>query len=173
MIEQTTKLSPRLVRSKRERVTFTRILRQSGLPTSDIDGIAQILIGYYDDDEMVGTGGLEFYGSSAVLRSVSLLPAYRGKQLGSFIVSDLLTIIRGKGRRRVYLLTETARDFFRAMGFEETSRDAIPTEVSRSTQFLDVCPASAQAMWKDLSTTSVTQQEMGPRRPLIIDPGSG
>jgi amino-acid N-acetyltransferase len=152
------KLTPRIIRNKKDKEKFLLLLRDAGLPTSDVDGIAQVLIGYYDGEEMVGTGGLEFYREGALVRSVSLRPTHRGRSLGRFIVTDLLTIARGKNAKSAYLLTETAAEFFKALGFQEISRDEVPADLRKSTEFRDVCPASAVAMHSNLAVQRMTEK---------------
>jgi amino-acid N-acetyltransferase len=152
------KLTPRIIRNKKEKEKFLHLLREAGLPTSDVDGIAQLLIGYYDGPEMVGTGGLEFYREGVLIRSVSLRPTHRGRSLGRFIVNDLLTITRGKNARAAYLLTETATEFFKALGFQEIPRDNVPPELRKSSEFRDVCPASAVAMHANLAVQRMTEK---------------
>ena len=52
----------------------------------------------------------------------------------------------------VYLLTETAGDFFPRFGFRPTTRAAVPSAVQQSVEFREACPASAVVMRTELST---------------------
>jgi amino-acid N-acetyltransferase len=46
----------------------------------------------------------------------------------------------------LYLLTETAADFFTRCGFVPVERSAVAPAVQQSVEFHSVCPQSAQAM---------------------------
>jgi amino-acid N-acetyltransferase len=57
------------------------------------------------------------------------------------------------GVRRVFLLTETAADFFPRFGFRPVARTAVPAAVQQSVEFSSACPASALVMVKELPRT--------------------
>ena len=52
-------------------LAFRSLLKSSGLPADDLDFRKDLLVGYVEDGEMVGTGGLEIYGDYGLLRSLS------------------------------------------------------------------------------------------------------
>src|SRR5690349_3384359 len=94
-----------------------KFLQANKLPHQDItEGITtkgRVFLGYYDDSgELIGSGGLELYGDSALLRSVAVKETVRGKELGKKIVDDLVTQARNSKINNIFLLTETAKDFF-------------------------------------------------------------
>lgn len=122
-------------------------LRKSKLPYQDIDLKNNLFISYHDEKgKMIGSGGLEFYSDCALLRSVAVDEALRGKSIGQKIVGDLLSRAKNKSIREVYLLTETAREFFIKRGFADIPRDHVPSPVKASTEFSSVCPVTASAM---------------------------
>src|SRR5688500_10938580 len=125
---------------------FRSLLKTSGLPADDLDYQRDLLVGYYEGDELVGTGGLEIYGPYALLRSLSVKMGIRGKAVGSTITEYLLTEARKKKLKGIYLLTETAHGFFLKKGFVDVPRDAVPEEVKRSEEFSKLCPQSAAVM---------------------------
>ena len=49
------------------------------------------------------------------------------------------------------LLTETADDFFSALGYRVVARESVPEAIRRSAEFRALCPASATCMRKALS----------------------
>ncbi|RLC71264.1 MAG: hypothetical protein DRI26_05505 [Chloroflexi bacterium] len=53
---------------------------------------------------------------------------------------------RRKGVREIYLLTTTARGFFKKLGFEDVARAEVPMEIQETTEFKDMCPSSASCM---------------------------
>lgn len=130
---------------------FRSLLKASELPADDLDFNRDLLVGYYEGDELVGTGGLEIYGGYALLRSLSVKMGIRGKAVGSTITEYLLAEARTKKLKAVYLLTETAQGFFLKKGFRNVGRDAVPEEVKQSAEFSKLCSKSAAVMCLELS----------------------
>jgi amino-acid N-acetyltransferase len=125
---------------------FRSLLKKSGLPADDLNFQRDLLVGYYEGDALVGTGGLEIHGQYALLRSLSVKMGIRGKSVGSAITEFLLTEARKHKLKAIYLLTETARGFFEKKGFTNISREEVPAEVRSSSEFTEVCPQTAVAM---------------------------
>jgi len=125
---------------------FRNQIKAAGLPFEDLDKDKHLLIGYYRNDELVGTGGMEVYGEHGLIRSVSVSPQHRGKKLGLKIALHLIAKAKESELKGLYLLTETAKDFFLKIGFEVIDREQAPSDVKKSTEFLHVCPASAVCM---------------------------
>ena len=130
---------------------FRSLLKASGLPADDLDFKRDLLVGYYEGDELVGTGGLEVYGKYALLRSLSVKMGIRGKAVGSTITEYLLAEAKQRKLKGIYLLTETAHGFFQKKGFVDVPRDTVPEEVKRSQEFSKLCPQSAAVMALELS----------------------
>lgn len=125
---------------------FRALLKTSGLPHGDLDFHNHILIGYYDDDKLIGTGALEIYKPYALLRSLVVSDSLRGQSLGSKITDDLIVEAKKKDIKNIYLLTESARLFFRRKGFKDIQREEAPREVKESSEFARVSSASAVCM---------------------------
>lgn len=125
---------------------FQSLLRSSNLPADDLDFRKDLLVGYYENDTLVGTGGLEVYGAYALLRSLSVRMGIRGRSVGSTITEFLLAEAQKRGLKAIYLLTETARGFFEKKGFKDIPREDVPAEVKQSSEFAHVCPTSAAVM---------------------------
>jgi amino-acid N-acetyltransferase len=125
---------------------FRSLLKASQLPADDLDFKKDLLVGYYEGDKLVGTGGLEIYGPYALLRSLSVKMGIRGKSVGTTITEFLLEEAKKRKLKGIYLLTETAHGFFLKKGFKDVPRDAVPEEVKRSAEFSKLCPQSAAVM---------------------------
>lgn len=125
---------------------FQTLLKSSGLPADDLNYERDLLIGYYENHELVGTGALEVYGDYALLRSLSVKLGIRGKSVGTTIADYLIEEAQKKKLKGIYLFTEKARGFFIKKGFEDTQRDAIPESLKASSEFTHVCPTSAVVM---------------------------
>jgi amino-acid N-acetyltransferase len=139
-------LEYRLIQDSGSFETFRTLLRSSNLPADDLDFKKDLLVGYYEGDDLVGTGGLEVYGPYALLRSLSVRLGIRGKSVGTTITEFLLEEGRKRKLKAIYLLTETAHGFFLKKGFTDIKRDDVPEEVKQSSEFSYACPTSAAVM---------------------------
>lgn len=123
------------------------LLKSNKLPYDDIQLDNNLFISYKDESgKIIGSGGLEFYSMYALLRSVAVDQSERGKAVGTEIVNDLLDRAKRKSIKEIYLLTETAHDFFKKRGFADVPREDVPSEVKASSEFSSVCPVSAVCM---------------------------
>lgn len=144
-------LNYRHINDKESFDAFRSLLRSSGLPADDLDFNRDLLVGYYEGDALVGTGGLEIYGPYALLRSLSVKMGIRGKSVGTTLTEYLLSEAKKRNLKGIYLLTETAHGFFLKKGFKDVPREAVPEEVKRSAEFSKLCPQSAAVMCLELS----------------------
>jgi amino-acid N-acetyltransferase len=139
-------LSCKLIEDQTNFEIFCAQLKASGLPYQDLDFQRDLLVGYYESDELVGTGGLEVHGQYALLRSLSVKLGIRGQSVGTTITNFLIDEAKSKKLRAIFLLTETAREFFLKKGFQELPRQDVPEDIKQSSEFSNVCPTSATVM---------------------------
>lgn len=132
---------------RREQLAELRsLLRANRLPDEDCDRQGDIFCGIFESGELVAAGGLEPAGQDALLRSVVVRDSHRGRGLAQRITQHLLRRARRERRRAVYLLSETAGDYFARLGFVPVERSAVPEAVSRTRQFAVLCPQSASCL---------------------------
>lgn len=105
----------------------------------------------HDDTGLLACGGLERYGSVALLRSVAVAEQQRGRQLGHEVVMRLSASALNEGVETLVLLTDTAEFYFRRLGFKPVARTELPEVIMTSAEFQGACPASATAMLMSLS----------------------
>src|SRR5262249_20566937 len=98
----------------------------------------------------VGFGGLEIFGSDALLRSLVTLPPVRQVGMGAAMVETLETEARALKCRTIYLLTASGTDFFARLGYAVCARSDVPDAVRGSRQFAALCPDPAVARAKRL-----------------------
>ncbi len=98
----------------------------------------------------MGTAALEVYGTAALLRSVAVSSARRGRGLGQALTAAALDLARQHGVAAVYLLTETASAFFGQLGFRPIARAEVAAAVLSSAEFTTACPQSALVMVRSL-----------------------
>jgi amino-acid N-acetyltransferase len=126
------------------------LLTAAGLP---LDGAAEALslgvIGR-DGSRVVAASAIERYGSSGLLRSVVVAEDLRGTGLGQEIVAAAERLAREQGIRDLYLLTETAPDWFPRLGYAEVERPVAAAAVGASVEFTTVCRDTGVPMRKHL-----------------------
>lgn len=128
------------------------LLREINLPPDDIERhlegflVARSSEAATGHDILIGSVGLEIYGKSALLRSLAVHPDFQRNGLGTRLVSGITQTARDQGVTQLYLLTDTAEDFFKRLGFKLVSRDEVPEEVKQSIEFTTLCTESPSMM---------------------------
>jgi amino-acid N-acetyltransferase len=129
-----------------DRPRILHLLRGEGLPVEDLDeSLAGFLVAEIDGS-VVGVAGLERHADHGLLRSVVVARGWRAHRLGGLMIERLLEEADRSGMAGVYLLTTTAEGYFPRFGFARVARDTVAAEVRASSEFRDVCPASAVVM---------------------------
>ena len=95
---------------------------------------------------LVGSVGLEIYGEAALLRSLAVHPDFQGTGLGTRLVNNIIEVAKGKGITRLFLLTDTAEDFFKKRGFVVVTRNNVPHDMKQSIEFTTLCTSSPSMM---------------------------
>jgi amino-acid N-acetyltransferase len=132
-----------------QRQEILALLMANQLPVADItDAVSLYLLS--KGGALVGTAGLEGYGTAALLRSVTIVDEGKGRGWGRELVLLLEKEATQAGIREIYLLTTTAEGFFSKMGYSSIQRQEVPDAVAASGQFRGICPASAAIMIKRL-----------------------
>jgi amino-acid N-acetyltransferase len=128
------------------------LLEANGLPTEDLRTNEGRFFVAHVGTERIGGGGLETYGSNALLRSVVIVDSKRGRGYGVALCDALEARARTSGVETLYLLTTTADAFFRERGYDEIDREIVPPEIRRSSEFADLCPRSSTCLRKALDS---------------------
>lgn len=95
---------------------------------------------------LIGSVGLELYGESALIRSLAVHPDFQGKGLGTRLVNRAIDVGRNRGITRLFLLTDTAENFFKKKGFKIVTRDQVPDDMKQSIEFTTLCTSSPSMM---------------------------
>ena len=114
-----------------------------------VDGVEENLAGFLvarENETLVGTIGLECYGEVGLLRSLAVASSGRGQGLGGRLVEMLLGHAKERGVTTVYLLTETAGNFFPRFGFKKMPRVELDPALDASRELQGVCSETAVAM---------------------------
>ena len=139
-----------LVASSADLGPIRALLEASGLPTSDLASAAPQFVAFRHAGQIVAAGALEHFGSAALLRSVVVAPDQRSRGLGRHITCELERLAQNSGVTELFLLTQTASDFFKRQGYRVIERSAAPVAVQQSAEFRSLCPSSATCMAKSL-----------------------
>lgn len=104
------------------------------------EGVAEHLSGFLivrdGEGRLLGTVGLERYGSTGLLRSAAVAPDIQHSGVGTCLTATLLERAAMDGVEKVVLLTATARDFFaHRFGFSEASRSDYDEQLSASAEW--------------------------------------
>jgi len=132
------------------------MLTAAGLPA---EGVAPLIEAFHvirdDEGKVAAAAVIEWRAESAeesngLLRSVVVDPAQRGKGLGKTIVRAVMD----STDQDLYLLTESATDFFRGMGWESIDRSLAPPALRQSEEFRCLCGESAAFMRRSVVRTA-------------------
>jgi N-acetylglutamate synthase-like GNAT family acetyltransferase len=126
------------------------LLREAGLPAA---GVADWFSSFVVAEEaglVVGSAGIETYGAHALLRSVVVAPAMKGRGVGSGLGRAALDLATAAGACDAWLLTTTAERWFPRLGFRRVAREDVPAGLEASVELREACPASATVMMRPL-----------------------
>jgi UDP-N-acetylmuramate: L-alanyl-gamma-D-glutamyl-meso-diaminopimelate ligase len=112
------------------------------LPVDDLgDDAYQNFFCLSNESGFAACVGLEVYGEDAILRSLAVDPAWRGNGYGWMLADTAISQARYRGVRRIYLLTETASDFFAAKhGFRVVDRSTVAPTIAQTRTFIHADP---------------------------------
>jgi amino-acid N-acetyltransferase len=121
--------------------TVEALLADAGLP---LDGAAAAfdlgIVGRAaHGGPVVAAAAIERYGDNGLLRSVVVAPDHRGSGAGQDLVAAAEALARERGIRDLWLLTETAIDWFPRLGYEVVERTTAAAAVGDSIEFTTVC----------------------------------
>jgi len=127
------------------------LLSAASLPLEGArDALALGVVGR-DGGSVVAAAAIERFGAAGLLRSVVVDEASRGTGLGHAIVAAAEDLARSEGMGELYLLTETAIDWFPRLGYEVVDRATAASVVGESIEFTTVCRDTGVPMRKRLA----------------------
>lgn len=126
------------------------LLAEAKLDFSDLKQPNIRLFRFEENGQTIGVGGLEIFDDQALLRSVAVKKALQGKGFGKEMVVQIEQTARHSGIKSLYLLTNTAPDFFKSIGYQQTDRKDFAEPLKQTAQFTGLCPVTAVCMKKAL-----------------------
>jgi len=128
---------------------LARALVEARLPADDLARPGRRLFRFAErPGETAGYGGFELCRTAALLRSIIVLPAWRGRGVGERIVQGLAAAAGEAGATDAFVLTTTAQGYFERLGFRQVERSAAPEAILGTAQATSLCPASAKLLFK-------------------------
>ena len=127
------------------------LLEASSLPKLPPNEALSNLLVALEGGEVVGGVALEVASRRGLLRAVVVAADHRRKGIGAGLISSIVARAHELGLRDLYLLTESASEFFTSRGFAPIERSAAPPEIRATSEFRR-CPESARLMCLPLET---------------------
>ena len=131
--------------------TVYTLLQESELDSSDLKQRNIRLFRFEENDQIIGVGGLEIVDDLALLRSVAISKKQQNKGLGKQLVTQIEKSAKESGLSALYLLTNTATEFFKAIGYLQIHRDDFAEPLKQTAQFSGLCPVTAITMKKQIN----------------------
>ena len=131
--------------------TIKELLGISKLPSENCEEHIGNFIVIEEKGKIVGVGGLEICGAIGLVRSIAVAPEHRGKGVAKQIYKSIEDKAYGLGINTLYLLTESAAEYFKKLGFIIQKRSKVPESVMKTKQFKELCPSSAVVMCREIS----------------------
>lgn len=131
-------------------LVIKKLLNHSNLPSNDFEKHIENFIVIEENNTIIGLGGLEAYDKVGLVRSIVVESNYRNNG----IAKDIYLLIEKRaynlGIRTLYLLTDTATEYFRKLGFKIKKRSDVPIPIMETKQFKEFCPSSATLMFREI-----------------------
>lgn len=135
--------------------SIKRLLVSCLLPPDDLEQVmadaGSLFIVAECDSRIIGSIGLQQYGSDALIRSFAVDLYYRGGEVTAKLMKELERHARALKIDSGYLLTTTITNFLLRHGFERYDRVAVPDAIAKTEQFASVCPDSAVCLARKLT----------------------
>ena len=126
------------------------ILERSGLPTVDCEEHLSNFFVMEDANRILGVGGFQSFGNIALVRSMAVEKRCRGRGVGGMLYKGIEKKALSLGIKELYLLTDSAVEFFKNIGFTQIVRTKAPTQIMASRQFQALCAKTTAVMHKHL-----------------------
>ncbi len=133
------------------------LLKDNGLPFEDISSKEIVLfVGYTSPKSIIAVAGIEVHGDFGLLRSLVTKKPFRRRGYGKALCLRVIEYAKQENVKELYLLTITAKGFFKNLGFREVDRQKAPKAIQETNEFKSLCPKSALLMSMSLNPPKLT-----------------
>ena len=122
------------------------LLKANKLCFNDLESQGVELFSVTKEDTLVGYFGYEVFGDNALFRSFIVVPEEQGKNYGVHIWNMAKEQLKERKVKHVYLLTNTATDFFAKVGYTLFERAQVPESIAQTSEFVTFCPSDSICM---------------------------
>ncbi|MFI5188407.1 MAG: arsenic resistance N-acetyltransferase ArsN2 [Chitinophagales bacterium] len=129
---------------------ITQLLQSENLPVEDLPPILTNFFVALDKNNVIAAVGLEQYDNCGLLRSLAVNSSYRNQNIAGRLINILEKTAFDLRIDSIYLLTETAPQYFEKKGYQKIKRGEVPEILLQSSEFGYVCSTSATVMKKQL-----------------------
>jgi amino-acid N-acetyltransferase len=137
-----------------DRAAVERLLESAQLPVAGVEAHFANFYVAISASGVVGTIGSERHGESALLRSLAVAEASRGRGIGVLLTMRVLEDALKNNLKRVYLVTTSAAPYFERLGFKSVPRDQALADVGASQELQGACPDDATCMMREVARPS-------------------
>ena len=130
------------------RAALESLLLSLSLPVEDLPADLANFTLAFDGSLMVGSAGVEPVGTLGLLRSVGVAESHRNLGMAGHLFNSSIDNARTKGIREIWMISNTADNYFERHGFERINRESTPAEIADTPQFKGLCPSTAVVMRK-------------------------
>ena len=124
---------------------ITSLLQNCELPIVNIEKQVNDFIVAKQQNCLVGTLGVVYDNNENVLlRSFAVTKKNRSQGIGKELIQTMLAVMEKKKILNVFLLTETAAEYFMKIGFHEIQRSEIPDILLSKSGLDKACPCSSK-----------------------------
>jgi len=81
---------------------------------------------------------------------MAVASGHRSKGIAMALINELMAYAKGKRVSDMFLITNTAEQYFQRVGFKKIPREEVKEVVLQSKEFNGLCPASSAIMMKEL-----------------------
>ena len=102
---------------------------------------------------IIGCAGIEIYEEVGLLRSVAIIPSSQKQGIGQMMVNKIEEFAIEEGIKNLYLLTDTAEQFFLRLNYKKIARERTDSRIKQTIEFTTIC-TSATVMVKEFGSSS-------------------
>lgn len=121
-----------------DETVIAELLAAAGLQTQNPPDLAHTFLSF-NGAHAVGGVSLDVHAPQAVLRSLAVAPAHRRQGRARALCAFALAHAREAGASDVYVVSETAADFFTALGFRPLPPATVPAAVRAAAGAAAIC----------------------------------
>ncbi len=100
--------------------------------------------------KMDGVIGVEVYGKSCLLRSLTVTSEMRNRGIARSLLEEALAFARSIASYDIYLITETIGDTMERYRFLDIGREKVPDAILKSPYLNGICPCSSRIMYRNI-----------------------